>query len=235
MPSTLSMTTELTGVSAAEFWSLRRDRGYDRFCAARREGATFTLHSETEEVDENGDAFWIVESAMAYERSSLPTAMQGFVKKDEPFRMWIKCTFWAEIFNESHVATFEMRPSVLGDKLVVSGDCWCEQAADRSCRLHTRHSVHCRLFPIGSLVERVLLSQMETSYQGLAALTTEYMSTDEYAAFQHQQHETRHDAEAMAAHGEPLDDDASVASRERHGDSASTAPSDIDGGTSIRS
>ena len=43
-------------VSAAAYWSLRLDRDFDLFCAVK-DGASFTLHSESEEADAEGN-FW---------------------------------------------------------------------------------------------------------------------------------------------------------------------------------
>ena len=136
MPATANMSTPLE-VGADAYWSLRRDRDFDLFCA-EKDGAEFTLHSDSEDTDEHGDSFWIVESTMSYDRSSLPGPIQSLLKKDEPFRAWSRFIFYSERFDEQHLASFETRPSVLGDKLVISGDCWCEPKGEASCVLHTR-------------------------------------------------------------------------------------------------
>ena len=47
MPATATMSTAIE-VSAAAYWSLRLDRDFDLFCAVK-DGASFTLHSESEE------------------------------------------------------------------------------------------------------------------------------------------------------------------------------------------
>ena len=144
MPATAKLATTLD-VQAAAYWSLRRDRNFDEWCA-KRDGASFTLHSSTEDADDNGDTFFIVESTMSYPRESIPAAMQGMLKKDEPFRAWSRFQFFKCRFDEAHAATFETRPSLFGDKLVISGDIWCAPAADdKSCVLHTRHSVSCKV------------------------------------------------------------------------------------------
>ena len=138
MPAHAEMTTALD-VAASAYWSLRLDRDFDHYCAVK-DGATFTLHSATEDTDEHGDAFWIVESSMEYARESIPGPMQSLLKKDEPFRAWSRFVFWAERYDEDHKATFETRPSILGNKLIISGDCWCEPTADGcGCKLHTQH------------------------------------------------------------------------------------------------
>ena len=52
MPATATMSTAIE-VSAAAYWSLRLDRDFDLFCAVK-DGASFTLHSESEEADAEG-------------------------------------------------------------------------------------------------------------------------------------------------------------------------------------
>ena len=182
MPAEHRATTVLE-VPAAEYWSLRRDRGFDEYCAAS-DNAHYALHSETEEVDENGDVLVIIESTVTYARESLPAPIQGLLRKDEPFRLWSRLKFWDAKFDRAHPGTFETLPSILADKLVISGDCWCEPRDDaRSCFLHTRHSVSCKVFGVGGLIESTILSQVKGSYGSLSAATQEYMATDTYAAF----------------------------------------------------
>ena len=182
MPATASLSTPLD-VSAHAYWSLRRDRNFDLW-SAERDGATFELHSDTEDVDADGASFFIVESTVSYPRESIPGPMQGMLKKDEPFRAWSRFQFWRDKFDEAHLATFETRPSIFGDKLVISGDCWCEPSADGTgCVLHTRHEVTCKVFGVGSMIEGTVLGSIKTSYGGLNALTIEYMKTDGFKAF----------------------------------------------------
>ena len=181
MPIEERNTTRLD-VDAAAYWSLRRDHGFDWYCA-NADNCTFTLHSETEEEDENGDKFIIVESTNSYERSSVPGPIQGLLKKGEGMQIWSRFRFYAHLFDECHLATFETRPSFLADKLVISGDVWCEPIESNACNLHTRHSVSCTVFGIGGLIEKTILSQVKGTYKSLSQVTQAYMSTQSYAEF----------------------------------------------------
>ena len=120
---------------------------------------------------------------MSYDRSSMPGLSNRCSKKDEPFRAWSRFIFYSEKFDEQHLASFETRPSVLGDKLVISGDCWCEPKGEASCVLHTRHVVTCKVFGVGGMIEQTVLGQIKGSYKQLSACTREYMGTDTYKAF----------------------------------------------------
>ena len=126
-------------VPAAEYWSLRRDHGFDWYCAFA-DNSKFILHSEEEEEDENGDLVVIVESTNSYERDSVPGPVRGLLKKDEGFQIWSRFRFYAKRYDEAHKATFETRSSFLADKLLISGAVWCEPLGSRACRLHTRHT-----------------------------------------------------------------------------------------------
>ena len=170
-------------VPAAAYWSLRRDRGFDWYCASA-DNSTFSLHSESTDVDENGDTFVIIESSSSYDRDSTPGPIRALLKKDEGFKIWSRFRFYAYLFDEDHKAKFESRPSFLTDKLMISGDVWCEKLdGDTACCLHTRHAVSCKVFGIGGLVETTILSQVKGSYKSLSAMTEGYMATQAYAAF----------------------------------------------------
>ena len=175
--------TTRVNVPAAAYWALRRDRGFDWYCA-NADNSTFSLHSESTDVDENGDTFVIIESSSSYDRDSTPGPIRALLKKDEGFKIWSRFRFYAYLFDEEHKAKFESRPSFLADKLMISGDVWCEKLDDdTACCLHTRHAVSCKVFGIGGLVETTILSQVKGSYKSLSAMTEGYMATQAYAAF----------------------------------------------------
>lgn len=182
MPTEVKQQT-LLAVGASTYWQLRLDRGFDLYCA-ELDGAEYTLHSQTEDVDEAGNVVVIVESTLTYPKEALPAPIQSLLG-NEPFRCWSRFRFWRDKFDSGHLASFETRPSVLSGKLVISGDCWCEELDATSCRFYTRHEASCRVFGVGGLIENTLLSQVKATYKGLSDCTRAYMGTEAYNEFLH--------------------------------------------------
>lgn len=154
-------STTPMSIPAEAYWGLRLDRGFDLFCA-EEDRCDFTLHSETEDEDEDGNTVVIIESTVTYDRSAVPGPILSLLPKDEPFRLWSRFRFWSDLFDKEHLATFETRPSILSGKLIISGDVWCEPMGDSACQLHAHQCVSCKVFGVGGVIEAAIASQVST-------------------------------------------------------------------------
>ncbi len=180
MVKTVVVATHLP-LAAGLYHALRCDRGFDLY-SAQEGGSQYTLHSEEHGVDADGEPTVVVESTLTYDRDSVPGPIRALLGA-EPFRVWSRFCFHRDKFDEAHLASFETKPSVLLEKLIIQGTVWCEEAGPNACVLHNSVSIEAKVFGVGSLLETTLAAQMRASYKGLAAETLAYMRTDSFRAF----------------------------------------------------
>ena len=180
MVKQVNTRTELP-LSAGLYHALRCDRGFDLY-SAQQEGSNYECHKEEHSTDEHGNVMVVIESTLTYEKSAVPGPIAGLVG-NEPFRVWSRFRFCRDLHDEAHLATFETKPSILSDKLFISGSVWCEHVSEQRCVLHNEVLIDARIFGVGSVIEGALASQMQATYKGLGAHTLAYLESDSFRAF----------------------------------------------------
>lgn len=71
--------------------------------------------------------------------------------------------------------SFRILPSKLADKILVSGKQFTQSLGDNRCRRIFEAEVSVKIFAIGSLIEKQVISDMRKSYDVGAAFTQDYM------------------------------------------------------------
>ena len=68
-------------------------------------------------------------------------------------------------------------PGSLADKLTIGGQVTCEAVADKQCRRVFNAHVEARVFGVGGLLEKRIISDLQTSYDRAAHFTREHLAT----------------------------------------------------------
>lgn len=71
--------------------------------------------------------------------------------------------------------SFKVLPSVLADKMKVSGEIWVEKISDNKIRRKARIEVQVKIFAVGGMVEDRTLVDVKKSYDQGAAFTNQFL------------------------------------------------------------
>ncbi|HMJ11370.1 MAG TPA: DUF2505 family protein [Polyangiaceae bacterium] len=69
----------------------------------------------------------------------------------------------------------KIKPNALADKLFISGEMWAEPAGDGKIRRIFKADVTCKVFGIGGMIEKRIISDMQKSYETAAKFTNQYI------------------------------------------------------------
>jgi hypothetical protein len=72
--------------------------------------------------------------------------------------------------------TFKVVPSALPDKTKVNGEMWCEKKGDKKITRICKISVEVKVMVVGGMVEKRILSDLETSYDAGSTFTNDYIA-----------------------------------------------------------
>jgi hypothetical protein len=70
----------------------------------------------------------------------------------------------------------EVVPNRMSDKISVVVEMWTEPLGDAQCKRYARATATAKIFGVGGLLEKKLLSDLERSYQKSAAFTNTFVS-----------------------------------------------------------
>ena len=69
-----------------------------------------------------------------------------------------------------------VKPSTLGDKLSIRGEVWVEPAGEGKIVRRFKADVTCKVFGIGGMIEKIIVSELEKSWNTAATFTNEYIA-----------------------------------------------------------
>jgi hypothetical protein len=69
-----------------------------------------------------------------------------------------------------------VKPNALADKLSIKGEMWTEPAGEGKIRRIFKADVTCKIFGIGGMIEKRIVSDLEKSYDKAAQFTNQYIA-----------------------------------------------------------
>lgn len=72
-----------------------------------------------------------------------------------------------------------IKPNTLADKLFVKGELWTEPAGPNKIKRLFKADVTCKIFGIGGMIEKRIISDMEKSYDLAARFTNDYLAKNQ--------------------------------------------------------
>ena len=70
----------------------------------------------------------------------------------------------------------KIKPNALADKLFISGEMWAEPAGEGKIRRIFKADVTCKVFGVGGMIEKRIISDMTKSYDTAAQFTNRYIA-----------------------------------------------------------
>ena len=171
----------LIDMPAAEFWALRLDTNFDRFCAAA-ENCAFNLVSLSHGKDERGEATVTSESEVTAEESPLPSALQAMLGARR-FAFVSRSSWHPGAYDRAHAASFTSSPRTMSQRVAVRGRTWLEPLTASTCRACYRVEIEVKVMAVSSVIEQGLEKRVADSYGRLAGLTSEYQATEACRVF----------------------------------------------------
>jgi hypothetical protein len=86
-------------------------------------------------------------------------------------------------FDRAHAAQFESEPTMMKQRIRISGESWLEELGPKSCKACYRVELEVRMAGVASMLEDALEKRVRDSYTTLNRLTMSYMETESYRAF----------------------------------------------------
>jgi hypothetical protein len=71
---------------------------------------------------------------------------------------------------------FKVTPTMMADKVKVSGELWVESIGEKKIRRSCTMKVEAKIFVIGSMVEERILKDLRTSYDDSTSVTNDYIA-----------------------------------------------------------
>ena len=105
----------IISMAADDFWALRLDSNFDRFCA-RAEGCSFTLLSLSHGTDESGHRTVTQQTEVTAEESPLPSALQAMLGARR-FSFGSHSKWWPDMYDRAHPASFTSSPPCAMSKM----------------------------------------------------------------------------------------------------------------------
>ena len=158
------------GISAAHFWSLRSDTGFDDwFCKLDKQ--TFHLEKNDKTVSEEGVSMIDRAFRMYMQEDQVPKAFKTMLPKDSASKFFVKvvCSFSPHHFDEAHPYQYRAIYPVFTERIHVQGKQWVEPVSTTSCWLHARISVRVDLAIVGGTIERWIEGLIRQAYDDLPA------------------------------------------------------------------
>ena len=76
--------------------------------------------------------------------------------------------------DEAHPATFTSSPSLMGDRIFVSGKQWLEPLGPSQCRIHFRAEAAAKVPGVSPLVERSIERKLHVQYADVPKVAERY-------------------------------------------------------------
>jgi len=81
------------------------------------------------------------------------------------------------VFNKkTHRYQVQVVPNRMSDKITVNVEMWTEAMGDAQCKRFARASATAKIFGVGGLLEKKLLSDLERSYEKSATFTNTFVA-----------------------------------------------------------
>ena len=81
------------------------------------------------------------------------------------------------VFNKkTHRYKVQVVPNRMSDKISVNVEMWTESLGDNQCKRYATATASAKIFGIGGMLEKKLLSDLERSYEKSAAFTNTFVS-----------------------------------------------------------
>ena len=156
------------GMSAANFWSLRSDTGFDDwFC--KQDKQIFDLVKNTPFVGANGASSIDRVFHMYMQEEHVPKAIRAMLPAANKFFVKVIAQFSTHLFDEKHPYTYTAIYPIFTERIHVHGRQWAEPLSDKSCRLHARIQVKVDIALVGGAVERWIEQLVRSTYDVLPA------------------------------------------------------------------
>lgn len=78
--------------------------------------------------------------------------------------------------KQSRRYRMQVKPSTLADKLSIKGELWTEPAGPGKIKRIFKADVTCKIFGVGGMIEKRIISEMEKSYDTAARFTNQYVA-----------------------------------------------------------
>jgi hypothetical protein len=78
--------------------------------------------------------------------------------------------------KQSRRYRMQIKPHTLPDKISMKGELWTEPAGPNKLKRIFKAEVTCKVFGIGGMLEKLIISEMEKSYDVAAKFTNEYVA-----------------------------------------------------------
>ena len=167
---------------AADFWALRLDENFDRFCADA-EKCSFAQLSISRHSATNGAALVTTETELTAEDNPLPSALQSLVG-GKRFSLLSKSTWYPDHHDRAHAGKFVTAPRLLSQRVSTRGETWLEPAATSdSCTVRYRVEIEAKLVALSHVLESTLDKRIRESHERLPEFVRRYMATDAYQQF----------------------------------------------------
>ena len=162
-------------MSAADFWALRSDTGFDDFFA-KIDKQVFKLIQNDLQHDEKGRPFINRQLKLTLLENPVPASMRKMFGVSDEFAFKVKCAFHTELYDEAHPFTYQTFFPVLTDKIEVTGLQWCVPLTESTCTLCAAIRVRVAIPGIGGTVEKAVEKSMRAAYKELPRRSLEYVA-----------------------------------------------------------
>ena len=163
-------------LSADDWWSLKLDSSFDRFCA-EAEACTFTIIELEHSTDDSGEPTVTCSSEVSAEESPLPNALQSLLGGRE-FSLVTTSYWYPNRHDYEHRSRVETSPKAMSKRAIIRIESWAEDlpgSASR-CRVFDHIQIECNAFyqVLSRLLEAGLEKRLRDTYPKVAALAFEY-------------------------------------------------------------
>jgi Protein of unknown function (DUF2505) len=153
--------------SEETFWTkLFFDEEYNR--KLFKETLKFPVWKELSRADKGSTIERVVEASPPI--GDLPGALKAIVGDSAGYEE--RATF----DKASHRCRIQVVPNRLSDKVSVSVEMWTEALGDKRCKRLVKANATAKIFGVGGLLEKKLLSDLERSYEKSAAFTNAFVA-----------------------------------------------------------
>ena len=159
--------------SAADFWSLRNDRGYDEWFA-ELDGQRSILIKNEQTPQEDGLVYGQRTVRLEFKENPVPQYLRKKFKLDN-FAFLVTSSYYKNAFDEEHPYTYSTEFPVLTDRITVEGVQWAEEISEERCRLHARVRIAVQLNVLGPQIERQIEKGIRAAYAELPERACDFL------------------------------------------------------------
>jgi hypothetical protein len=146
------VAVQICQLAPSVYWSLTIDEDWQAHCA-EMENNVRELISMTEESDENGDIICTRVSRCTAQENPIPKSLRSMAGSDT-LSYEITERWWKNRWDEGHKSVFSTVPSVLPDRIKISGCSWAEERSSTESALFSETHVKVSIFGLGDRIAR---------------------------------------------------------------------------------